>query len=44
MVAVAVEVTGGGVIAVSDADEDPHKDDRSPSSETVVALEEAEEQ
>ena len=41
VVAVAVELAGIGVVAVSDADEDPHEDDRGPASETVVALEEA---
>lgn len=41
MVAVAVEFTGLGVVAVGDTDEDPHEDDRRPTSETVVTLEEA---
>ena len=41
VVAVAVEVAVGGVVAVGDADEDPDEDDRGPARETVVALEEA---
>ena len=41
MVAVAVELASLGVVAVSNADEDPDKDDREPAGETVVALEEA---
>ena len=41
VVAVAVELARGGVVAVVDADEDPDHDDGAPASETVVALEEA---
>lgn len=41
VVAVAVEGSGGGVVAVRKADEDPDHDNRAPASKTVVALEEA---
>ena len=41
MVAVTVEFTSFGVVAVGDTDEDPHEDDGTPASETMVALEEA---
>ena len=41
MVAVGVELASGGIVAVGDTDEDPHEDDGTPASKTMVALEEA---
>ena len=41
VVAIAVEFASLGVVAVRNADEDPHEDDGSPASEAVVQLKEA---
>ena len=41
MIAVAVELPSLLVVAVGEADKDPHEDDGTPTSETMVALEEA---